>query len=309
MVSSRGNNSVEEYPTEYMDFLSLRRFGINYNDTTTTYYGLNLPGNNVSKALNPSRCYIAMPNNVSTSYQPQYRKVDVGVVGVMAAGMLGTEGANETEIAQQLQSAAGAALPEFAANAIASSSRKLSGALGLESNLDRNALMALTQGRVFNPFSEQIFQNMAFRTHNFNFKMFMRTPQEAQEVKAIIKYIKAGSVPKIGGTSSIAGAGDLDTGSVAGSRFFEVPDKFELAYKRLSMNQNSGTEGIELHHQIKDSVCAGINVNYTPDGSYVAMKNMVEEGMDVPAVTMQLTFIETALVTYKDIVTQEGIGY
>jgi len=26
-------------------------------------------------------------------------------------------------------------------------------------------------------------------------------------------------------------------------------------------------------------------------------------------VTMQLTFIETALVTYKDIVTQEGIGY
>ena len=38
-------------------------------------------------------------------------------------------------------------------------------------------LLKTTNGRIFNPYSEQIFQGMSFRTHNFVFKFFARNQE------------------------------------------------------------------------------------------------------------------------------------
>ena len=63
--------------------------------------------------------------------------------------------------------------------------------------VDANTIEQMAAGRVFNPFSEQIFKSMAFRTHSINFKMLARSQQEAREIKSIIQWIKEGATPEI----------------------------------------------------------------------------------------------------------------
>ena len=192
-----GGDDVES-PTEFIDYISFRRYQIKYSDTKPGYYGLNLPNNEVDKQFADNRVYLAIPNAVQTSYQPQYNQVDLGVAGVAAAGLLGSSG-NLDSIVNTIQTGARDSQPEFAASAIASAANNLGQMLGLAGNLDANSLQALTKGKVFNPFQEQIFKNMAFRTHNFNFKLFARNVDEAKEIYDIIQWMKIGSVPKIGG--------------------------------------------------------------------------------------------------------------
>jgi len=324
--SLAGADDVES-PTEGIDYLCMQRYAIAYNDKTAAYYGQNLPGNNVKKNLNDKRVYLAVPNNISTSYTPTYNQVDLGVAGVAAAGLLSTS-QGVSAMASVLQSASGAALPEFAASAISSTANSLGQALGLEGNINASTLAALTRGKVFNPFTEQIFKNMSFRTHNFNFKFFVRSATEAQEVYYIIQYIKEGAVPSISGGEKPTAANPNTTqgilqnsasfGGANANRFFNVPDKFRLSYKRFNYEptSTSSSGGIELHHKIKDSVCAGIQVNYTPDGSYTAFKQLLTSSANirggtkennpfasvhVPSLTLQLTFIETSIVSQADV--------
>jgi hypothetical protein len=320
---NRGGDDVES-PTEFIDYLCLRRYQINYSDSDSKYFGLNLPGNNVKKNYgNDTRVYLSIPNQIQTNYRPQYNQVDLGVAGLAAAELIAGGGSGLDNIVDTAQAFARGSRPEFAASAIAGAANNLGQMLGLAGNLDANSLQALTKGKVFNPFQEQIFKNMAFRTHNFNFKLFARSAQEAREIYDIIQWIKTGSVPRIGGGSKTIdrrgledneGRGFLDRieetrtfKDASSSRFFEVPDKFELKYKRFSPTTESIYSGNELHHKIKDSVCAGIQVNYTPDGSYNAFRQIVNGETDsisqihVPSVALGLTFIETSIISEKDI--------
>lgn len=316
-----GGDDVES-PTRFIDYISFRRYQIAYSDTKSGYYGLNLPNNSVQKEYADNKVYLAIPNTVQTSYNPQYNQVDLGVAGIAAAGLIGTNGRLD-DIVSTAQAFAGGSKSEFAASAIAGAANNLGQMLGLAGNLDANSLQALTKGKVFNPFQEQIFKNMAFRTHNFNFKLFARNVDEAKEIYEIIKWMKLGSVPKIGGSGGFTA--DISDDKVGGSfgkqlkdsksfsgaassRFFEVPDKFEIKYKRLSPTGEFSQRGSDLHHRIKDSVNAGISVNYTPDGSYNAFKAIVTGNGDdpfsqvmVPSVTLSLTFLETSIITLDDI--------
>ena len=271
-----------------------QRKRINYDDKNdSNYYGLNVPNNSVSTKNNKARVYIAMPQNLQTAYQPTYRKVDMGVVGMaMSEGL----SSNDLEgVVDALQTAASAALPEFATGAIAQVAQGAASALGLAGNVDANALMALTQGKVFNPYSEQLFSNMQFRTHNFTFKMFARSERESQEINNIIKYLKQGALPIYG---------DTEEGKAA--RFFEVPDKFDIKFVRLSPDGQTLSDSEDLHYKIHTSVCTGIDVNYTPDGQYNAIKNNNlgtgdDKPLQVPVVTVNCRFTETQLVTQQQI--------
>ena len=253
-----GSNAVDN-PTQMVDYVMFQRKRINYDDQNgSSYYGLNVPNNKVATKKNQGRVYIAMPQNLQTAYQPTYRKVDMGVVG-----MAMSEGLSSTDldgVVNALQTAASAALPEFATGALAQVAQGAASALGLAGNADANALQALTQGKVFNPYSEQLFSNMNFRTHNFSFKMFARSERESQEINNIIKYLKQGALPIYG---------DTEEGKPA--RFFEVPDKFDIKFVRLSPDGKQLTSSEDLHYKIHTSVCTGIDVNYTPDGQYLSL--------------------------------------
>ena len=291
------SKTAADGPTEAVDYLVLKRKRISYDDQGgSKYYGLNLPNNDVKTRPNPNVVYIAMPNNIQTAYRPTYRQVDMGVLGMALSGALGdytTE--NLTQVVQQ---AAEAALPEFASQGITEIAKSASNFLGLAGNFDVNSIQALAKGRVFNPYTEQLFSNMQFRSHNFSFKMFARNQSEAQMIAKIIRYVKEGALPRY----------PTEDGKISNTRFFEVPDKFDLKFIRVNANSsNDVSSNVEdLHFKIHTSVCTNIDVNYTPDGQYNAFKDILagvgsDKPTHVPAVVMNCQFTETQFVTSGDI--------
>ena len=295
-----GSSSVDN-PTEMIDYVMFQRKRIQYDDSNgSSYYGLNIPNNNVAMEKNLDRVYINMPQNLSTQYAPTYRTVDMGVTGMAAASGLKSDGFDE--LAEALQKAAQDAIPEFTAGAISEVASGAAQFLGLAGNATRNDIMALAKGKVFNPYQEQLFSNMQFRNHMFSFKFFARSERESQEINNIIKYLKQGALP-------IYGTVDADAGSNTSSRFFEIPDKFDIKFVRLDPLSGVLNTSADLHYKIHTSVCTGIDVNYTPDGQYNAIggRNIVSTGvgdnrpLQVPAVTVNCRFTETQLVMQSNI--------
>ena len=305
-----GSSSVEN-ATEMVDYVMFQRKRIQYDDQNgSAYYGLNIPNNKVAMNKNPDRVYIAMPQNLSTQYSPTYRQVDVGVTGMAAATGLGIDSFDSA--AEALQKAAKDATPEFMMGTVANVASGAAQFLGLAGNASANDIMALSKGKVFNPYTEQLFSNMQFRNHNFSFKFFARNDRESREINRIIKYLKKGALP-IYGSSSGLGLGDgllsdVDDAvtSTGAARFFEVPDKFDIKFIRLDPLSGTINTSADLHHKIHTSVCTGIDVNYAPDGQYNAIKNAQlgvgdNAPLQVPAITVNCRFTETQLVTQSQI--------
>ena len=311
-----GSSSVDN-PTEMIDYVMFQRKRIKYDDSNgTKYYGLNVPDNKVEMDKNSDRVYIAMPQNLSTQYQPTYRQVNMGVAGIAAATGLNVssfEGA-----AEALSSAARDAMPEFMTSTLAQMTGGAAQFLGLAGGVDANQLMALSKGKVFNPYTEQLYSNMQFRNHVFSFKFFARNESESIQINHIIRYLKQGALPIYGSSSGTGISAEGDGASAVteidstlegtgAARFFEVPDKYDIKFVRLNpLTQTISTESADLHYKVHTSVCTGIDVNYTPDGQYNAMKRNnlgVTKGkpMQVPAVTVNCRFTETQFVTQSQI--------
>jgi len=288
-----GKGQGRDAPTEAIDYVMFHRQVIKYDDQSTTYYGLNMPNNTVQLQPDKDRVYIAMPSSLTTNYAPAYRQTDLGVAG-MALAEAQTGVANDAslaKIAQDIQKTAGAALPEFTQGAFAQAASGASQFLGLAGSFSANDIVQLTKGKVFNPYTEQMFSNMTFRTHSFNFKMFARDAKEADEIAKIIAYLKQGALPKYGAEKK--------------ARFFEVPEKFNIKFVRMQPNGLVSEDTDNIHFKIHTSVCTGINVNYTPDGQYASFKQLVKTGqfagVHVPAVQLGLQFTETRFVTAEDV--------
>ena len=319
-----GNTDVDN-PTKEVDYVMFQRKRIKYDDkNSSAYYGLNIPNNKVEMNTNPDRCYIAMPQNLSTQYQPTYRQIDMGVVGMAAATGLSVN--NFEEAAQALQQAAKNAAPEFVTGVLGDLTSGAAQFLGLAGNASGNDILALSRGKVFNPYTEQLYSNMQFRNHIFSFKFFARSDRESREINKIIKYLKKGALPiygsstdttifdnskdgeRQGGEGGTKFLSDLSSRirETGAARFFEVPDKFDIKFIRLDPRSDSLTQSNLLHYKIHTSVCTGIDVNYTPDGQYNAIKNgtlgVIDNApLQVPAVTVNCRFTETQLVTQSQI--------
>ena len=274
-VDTGGIDSVEG-PTEAVDYLVLKRSRIFYDtasgntavDDTNIHHIANAGGGGktVRRQYKDGCVYLAMPPQLSTAYQAAYSQQDLGIMGLALAEGLrsgGTGGFNA--LSEQIQKAAGAGLPEFAASQAISIANAFGNALGLAGNADMNSLMQLNKGKVFNPFSEQIFKSMAFRQHQFTFKMLARSQKEAEMIQKIIDWIKEGATPKVEAGNKTDwkkdflndaygnswGGGDGKTKidnkhegrdeqlkklaqSTYNQRFFQIPDHFDLRFVRVN---------------------------------------------------------------------------
>lgn len=303
--------------TEAIDYVRFRQYFMRF-DGDVSFSSETLGQTNATKVYvgGPDAVYINMPPNVQTSYNASYRKVDLGIGGAMLGAAGGTEAFSDMDkLTDALQAAAAGASPEFLNSAVAGAATGISGALGLAGNIGANELQALTKGRIFNPYSEQIFSNMSFRSHNFNFKMFARNQQEGQTIEEIIHYFKRGTHPTFqegnliddpasgaaGRYNDKKGDDDKDWSKITedwgvlkdsdmwdtqvgqnakSQRFFKVPNKFEIEFVRLAADEaNSDVPQItpNLHFKIMPSVCTAIGVNYTPDNQYNALKRIGAE--------------------------------
>ena len=303
-----GSASTEDGATEAIDYVCFQRTSVAYDDKN--FRGYSLPGSNSAKRnLDKDRVYLSMPKGLQTQYAPSYRQIELGAAGAAAIQAVGSGSQSTQAMAELLSDTAGAVLPEFASGAFAGAINSAAQMGGLAGGIDANSLQALTRGRVFNPFKENVFTGINFREHNFNFKMVARSPQEAKEIQNILKYFKEGSVPNIGSSDDNTTDGGTKieslTRSLSSNRFFTVPDSFNIKFIRLKPDGKSDPSGEKdfMHFKIHPSVCKNITVNYTPDGQYTSFKKPGDgKGtIQVPAINLTLAFTELKLVTTIDI--------
>lgn len=210
---------------------------------------------------------LPMPTKIRANYNAGYAATDeVGAVGatIFAALSGGATAAGKTALLSAIPAIAGAAV------------QTASGLLG------KNVGTAVTEGfdakgmqqlvsklsnRVINKRQEQLFNNMDFRTHAFEYLFIPRSKVESDVIYDIIKQFKLAMHP------------DLADGF--GNSILITPAEFDIEF-RYKTNENTNVSRI--------STCAlkSMDVNYTAIGEFVAF-----DGTDNPvAISLDMTFVE-----------------
>jgi hypothetical protein len=312
---SRGGEGI----TPFIDYMKFSGYRYTYDGEAILDSLTNKGAANAASAPKETgvggTVYLYMPSNIATSYGANYNQVAFGVGGVMAAQMLGSNSAEG--VAASLKNAAGQAAPEAAFNSVGSAINGINAVIGVGGNINGADLSAVTQGRIFNPYEEQIFNGVTFRSHQFQWKLIARSDKEAQEISDIIGFFKTimhpsftGQIGKVGAGSSSATAGSpspskggdktiAESFSFAGSsdrRYMQVPSRLHVDFVRIGTPiDKSGASAIHMY-RIKDCIVESVQVNYTPDGGYVT----TTEGR-VPAYELSINLKEVSILTTEDI--------
>ena len=297
----------EDGPTGAVDYLRIRRFRDKKasNAKKKGFFYNRAGGYQGGRKKNSEIVFLACPPEIRTAYVSQYDKVQFGAVGT-ALGSALAEGTSLTEdsATKTLQNLATDLTPETTLNAITKVGKGFAEFTGTDMRADKNDLLSVAQGKIFNPYEEIIFKGMTFRSHTFNFKMVARSEAESEIIGQIIRYLKAGSLSSFNpqdeasGDSSGGGfAGDALGESNINGRYLHVPDKFELSFRRLLSNGNELSE--IPHYKFAPCVLESISVAFTPDGQYAAFKNVdgAVNKLHVPAVAISLKFKELQYIT------------
>ncbi len=330
----RGPDPSDDFQATEADYVKFSR--VHFKNKGGPQY-FNVPGNKGKGGKDIIQtAYVAMPQSLAVSYGATYQQSNLGALGRAATGMLGS--GDSKEVAETLKNAAGSALPESAFNNLAQGIQGAGGMLGLNtSGIDTNTLTNISMGKVLNPYSEQVFNGVGFRQHSFNFKMVARNEFEARTIQHIMEMFKIGMLPAYSSGDNAGGdslAAMLSKTGGANQRWLTVPDKFLIQFVRVKETSPASKSIQPLDHfKIDYCVLTGMTVNYTPDGQYVAIKDSKLRnkfknrsnrdklsdsanninGVDgaspnlvyVPAITMDLSFTETSIMTQEKAV----VGY
>ena len=153
-------------------------------------------------------------------------------------------------------------------------------------NLSLNQALARSSGQIINPNVELLFNGPTIRNFRFSFKMTPRNKDEANQIRAIIRSLKAHMSPRDNAANE--------------NIFLSAPNIFELRYKNGSGNN------LYLN-RFKRCVLENMSVNYTGENVYATYK----DGAPVSTV-MDLTFKELEPNYLEDYNTPEGrigVGY
>ena len=135
-------------------------------------------------------------------------------------------------------------------------------------NIDQNAFLARTSGRVLNPNAELLFNGPVLRDFNFDFSMIARSRVEGETIRKIIRFFKLGIAPQ------------FNT-----STFLNTPDVFSLHYKRGM----SEVDELDTVNRFSPGGLAlrTIAVDYAPSGYWSAYQDS-----QPVALKMSLNFAE-----------------
>ena len=222
----RGQDTVD---TQYIDYLRIQIFKTQGTGSANPYTwvgdgasGTNpVAGNNDISSLFKT-IYLYLPPGLNEQYGANYETATLGVAGVTGASTaanLAQGGEITPESATDaLQKLAGTAKPQFLMNTAATALGAVNSALGSESNLTGDDLMAITSKKIFNPYQEVTFRGVQYRSHSFSFKMAPRNIKEAQECYRIVSTLRERMLPTYSsGENDFTGAADTFLGTGGGS--------------------------------------------------------------------------------------------
>ena len=143
-------------------------------------------------------------------------------------------------------------------------------------DIDQNAFLARTGGRVLNPNAELLFTGPVLRDFNFDFLMIARSRAEGEEIRKIIRWFKLGMAPRFNS-----------------STFLTTPDVFQLEYKRGQGPQDQ----LDTVNRFSPGGLAlrTIGVDYAPSGYWSAYQDS-----QPVALKMTLNFAELRPIYQSD---------
>jgi len=157
-------------------------------------------------------------------------------------------------------------------------------------NVSLNQIQARTDGTIFNPNMELLFNGPTLRSFKFQFKMTPRNDNEMKEIKSIIRSFKKNMSPKTLPTKE----------NTAGTLYLKTPSIFELTYMQ-------GSKKHDFLHNFKQCFLENMSVNYTGEGTYATY----DDGTPISMI-MDLQFKEVEPVydsDYDDTEGKSGVGY
>ena len=231
-ASRPASRSVEEVPVyKYKRPKQSKRQRDRHGDRTTkTKIGTkdivtNAAGDSVINTMEPlGSVLLPMPKVVDTN-GADWGESKLNIFGLaavsigdkLALGRLGLSQEKQEEIKKiqkNIQQGRTSGLKDVA-GALGASGFSQTAATAAGINIDQNAFLARSSGRVLNPNAELLFQGPVLRDFNFDFLMIARSRKEGESIRKIIRFFKLGMAPQFNN-----------------STFLNTPDVFTLAYKR-----------------------------------------------------------------------------
>lgn len=162
---------------------------------------------------------------------------------------------------------------------------------GVGGNLSINDIAGSTRGVVLNPNAELLYDSPDLREIGMVFKMVPQSETEAKQIKMICDTFRTASLPEYGSKPGKVVRFEADSKSVAlgSSNWIRVPNLCKFTFM-------TGSDSNTNIAQYKPCAITGVQVNYTPDGTYATYG----DGSPV-ATEITLKFVETKLIFSSEI--------
>lgn len=192
---------------------------------------------------------LPIPNNLVQSTAVSYQQESLGFIGKQAAELSEAFNGGVKSIAstlkQQLTSQnVGEGLKYFGAQIAQDLGSQIPG-IG---DIIQGGYYG--QGITRNPYEVQMFSNVQFRSHSFNYKFVPKSLDEQNTINTIIKKLKYHMLPSY---------------TTLSKTYFRYPDVFELILNTGKPNDSADLENYFFKFQ--PCVLESVGVNYNPEGS------------------------------------------
>ena len=170
---------------------------------------------------------------------------------------------------------------------------------GVGGNLEFNDVSGSTRGIVINPNAELLYDSPEMREVGMIFRLVPRNYDESVVINYIVKTFRQASMPSWGsedtnllsGDKKLEDSGGINLGDM--NNWIHVPKLCKFTFM---------TGSIANEHVIQYKPCAisGVEVNYTPDGTWSSHNNPDNDGA-IPgspptAIELRVNFMETKLI-------------
>ena len=214
-----------------------------------------------------------MPPGIKATYSAATGHSELGKAGMIAGSISRMMASKSTAgaIEEALKGLGGFAL---------TAARDLAVGVGETMGLgDIDGAISKVTATAQNNFSEAIFEKINARTFSYTFKLIARNQDEAKDINKIVKFFKFHMHP------------ELDMAN--GGRYFRTPSEFEIHYAYNDQKNN-------YLHELSRCVCSDVEVSYG-DGDFQSFRQFDAEGAAPVEVSLALTFMETTILTKKEI--------
>jgi hypothetical protein len=228
-------------------------------------------------------CFLYMPASVTYSEGANWASEDLGAVGNAISTGLKNTGGGVSNMLKNFGAGAGAEIAQAAAVGIGAAAAGIVGMLGMGAMLGGIGAGLKSAGRVAqNPYAEQLFNGVDFRSFSFEFVFTATNKEEYGQVRNIIKMFRKNSRP---GYLTHDGK-DIDA-------LYTFPNEFGIFFKTMRNGSYVKNEHLPKLH---DCVCTKVDTNFAPGGQWLAHN----DGEPI-SISLSLGFTETRKNAQREI--------